>query len=484
MFSKRLLVLLSLCALLLVAVFLGRHVVIPQARGAASVHFRDNLFTPSVLYIDEGTEVTFVNDSSEDFWPASDPHPVHSIYPVFDSKSAIAPGGRWSFTFSTAGTFAYHDHLSPGVTGTVVVGRDADLSSVVDKKRCMNIEDSEQQRSCWTLLLQNVIRTDGLASGLELFREIAPMNADDCHQFAHDLGKAAYAAYEKDGDIRIGEEASYCGYGFWHGFMNEMTVRSGLDGARKFCAQMKGDTPLLQVTARTNCYHGLGIGLIPDPPPQSADGHAAALIDPALRFCDTLPETAGAPNQNCYSGVFHGILNYMMKQQYGFSFDAKKPFALCFAQAEKYRFQCYLQIASKLKSAGGNDLARAYKLAAEITDSKQFESVFELMLTDFVTPQMALDEYAVFIQKCRSLNAGTAHLCATGVVQNLFDNGIPGKEYERALEVCAYSGIPPVDRKNCYAATIDFSNKIYSTTTVANVCAAIPADYRPDCAAL
>ena len=63
-----------------------------------------------------------MNDNpNESFWPASNIHPTHMIYPEFDAKRPVASGKDWSFTFTKKGTWRYHDHLNPEATGTVVV---------------------------------------------------------------------------------------------------------------------------------------------------------------------------------------------------------------------------------------------------------------------------------------------------------------------------------------------------------------------------
>ena len=78
-------------------------------------------FTPNSITINSGDTVVFKNNKTRDMWPASDQHPTHLIYPEFDALHNILPGNSWSFTFTRIGTWGYHDHLSPGSIGTVVV---------------------------------------------------------------------------------------------------------------------------------------------------------------------------------------------------------------------------------------------------------------------------------------------------------------------------------------------------------------------------
>ncbi|MDO8492516.1 MAG: cupredoxin domain-containing protein [bacterium] len=89
--------------------------------GTVTVTYTSNGFSPDSATIKVGDTVTFVNQSDGSMWLASSPHPVHTDYPEFDEKEAVANGGSYKFTFSKAGSWAYHNHLSPGKRGTIVV---------------------------------------------------------------------------------------------------------------------------------------------------------------------------------------------------------------------------------------------------------------------------------------------------------------------------------------------------------------------------
>ena len=78
-------------------------------------------FSPTSLSIKKGDTVTFKNVGSNSHWPASAPHPTHTVYPEFDPKSEVAPGQSWSFIFDKVGTWRYHDHLNSGETGVITV---------------------------------------------------------------------------------------------------------------------------------------------------------------------------------------------------------------------------------------------------------------------------------------------------------------------------------------------------------------------------
>ena len=78
-------------------------------------------FSPATLTVKKGTTVTWTNSGAAKVWIASDPHPVHTGYPGFDSGTDLRAGETYSFTFEKAGSWSYHNHFNPTVKGTVIV---------------------------------------------------------------------------------------------------------------------------------------------------------------------------------------------------------------------------------------------------------------------------------------------------------------------------------------------------------------------------
>lgn len=83
--------------------------------------YTDSGFSPASVTIKAGDSVRFTNQSSGSFWPASNPHPVHTTYGEFDANKAIAAGQSYVFTFTKAGRWGFHDHLDSNKEGTVIV---------------------------------------------------------------------------------------------------------------------------------------------------------------------------------------------------------------------------------------------------------------------------------------------------------------------------------------------------------------------------
>lgn len=79
---------------------------------AAAVSIVNFAFTPSSLRVRLGTRVTFTNRGVT--------HTVTADGGLFDSGD-LAPGQSYQFTFTRAGSFAYHCQIHPSMRGTVSV---------------------------------------------------------------------------------------------------------------------------------------------------------------------------------------------------------------------------------------------------------------------------------------------------------------------------------------------------------------------------
>ncbi|MFC1662921.1 plastocyanin/azurin family copper-binding protein [Patescibacteria group bacterium] len=81
-------------------------------------------FSPQSITVLAGSTVTWLNNDSVLHHVAPDDHPSHTKYvDTWPDTGAgrIAGGEAYSFTFTTAGTYTYHDHLHPTLIGTVIV---------------------------------------------------------------------------------------------------------------------------------------------------------------------------------------------------------------------------------------------------------------------------------------------------------------------------------------------------------------------------
>ncbi|KND50350.1 MAG: hypothetical protein AB202_01695 [Parcubacteria bacterium C7867-007] len=107
--------------------------------GGATVSYTDAGFSPKTINVKVGDTVKFVNNSANRMWVGADEHPTHTGYDgtstqehcsdgkatggTFDQCSGGPAGTTYSFTFTKAGSFDYHNHARASDAGTVVVSQ-------------------------------------------------------------------------------------------------------------------------------------------------------------------------------------------------------------------------------------------------------------------------------------------------------------------------------------------------------------------------
>jgi plastocyanin len=89
------------------------------SEGAGTVvEMVDECFTPTVLHVDPGTTVTFVNRDGVN-------HQVAGVGDTWGSLTELLPDDRVTYTFVTDGVYLYSCWLHPGMVGAVVAGSGA-----------------------------------------------------------------------------------------------------------------------------------------------------------------------------------------------------------------------------------------------------------------------------------------------------------------------------------------------------------------------
>ncbi|MBP9669581.1 MAG: hypothetical protein KBE09_04820 [Candidatus Pacebacteria bacterium] len=441
-------------------------------------------FYPRIMRIASGDTVRFVNLTFQPMWPAAGPHPTHTTYPEFDARNEVAPGRSWRFTFSKEGTFAFHDHAAPALSGIVVVGPN-DVSGVTDQETCTALPDPLQQAGCMEIYFRHIAHKEPFDTARTIFADIAVRYPNSCHTFAHDLGKNAYRATAADTLPSIDEEASSCGYGLWHGFTTALQAEHGIAASKDFCASLEGATEELMRANRRNCYHGIGIGLIPDPPAPEYWGKFQSLVDPALAYCDTIPGDTSYRDR-CISGVFHAMNVYMEAKQYEFVFD-ENSLALCAQQKQEHQSTCFSTFSSAVPALAGFDLKRTVTLLRESVPPPLFPEIFKGAAVIFVDADASVETIGSFVSECGALSSDFRPWCIWATLNKLYNNGEPGSEYVKAISFCSSAGVRAHEKNACFKEVVSNAHDLYDTEKMRLVCASVSRAHGsmiPDCSVL
>jgi hypothetical protein len=203
----------------------------------------------------------------------------------------------------------------------------------------------EDQAICWEKTMAKVLRTESLPMALGLFKKIATTRDIECHGLAHRVGKMTYEKYGFSPAAIFGNDSydslKLCGWGFWHGYIaSYVGSNSGPEVLYQACMSIPSRLDGLE-----DCFHGIGIGAVGDPPKKELWGDAGEMAKIGVDLCDKVLGKSQFV-ENCYQGAFHQIVDYMTK----YSFELMPPpedsqFVFCASQTAKYQHACFMQMA-------------------------------------------------------------------------------------------------------------------------------------------
>jgi plastocyanin len=84
-----------------------------------TILFCDGKFV-NTLTVPAGTAVTFKNGSNDTIQVDSNPHPIHTDEPELN-VGTLQAGQSQTVTLTKVGTWGFHDHLQPSITGHLTV---------------------------------------------------------------------------------------------------------------------------------------------------------------------------------------------------------------------------------------------------------------------------------------------------------------------------------------------------------------------------
>lgn len=442
--TKRSLLVLLLILIAMMAAIFGRtmHASYPDV----TVTRTATGFEPQTVTVHVGQAVVFKNDSPAPIWPASDFHPTHTLYPEFDPKGPVAPGASWRFVFGKVGTWTYHDHLSELTRGTVIVEGTPSASAL----KCKS-ETASSTASCWADDLTATLKSKGIEAAFDQFRTFYEQDPDfrniNCHDAGHFLGKAAYALYKSDHAVVDRPETSYCGYGFYHGFMEAMLVDEGpghYEDVRNYCSSLVVGGKLDNRSGA--CFHGIGHAVF-DSLSGSLWGDPARMVASALGTCRTILSDPAEYHQ-CSTGVFNSLANAMSAHQYELSFNAKDPLAICRMQDVAIQDGCFQEIGIGAIRDAFMDRDTSIRFIKSIGDTAQEGSVLNAYASDEATRHVSDDMPSIGIL-CRTFSGALQINCIQGVISGLRTAGEPGREYVRVLQYCSLYA-PAASRNFCF----------------------------------
>ncbi len=345
---------------------------------------------------------------------------------------------------------------------------------------------SDNKPLCYSSVIEGILREDGISAAfdaLSIAYDTDPAFAGTCHSVTHELGKAAYDEFEKTGETELSSKASYCGYGFYHGFMDALYLETNdMEKAREFCAYVGENVPHPPSAefAEGSCYHGIGHGVTDGTDPR-VWGSVMAIIKPGLALCSNVASSDKEWHMRCASGVFNALGNMYMDPKFKLQSDSD-PYALCrtgfFSPPE--RKACYSQMNTEAAARGDNNLAAIVKYTDTI-QSLEYRLVALREAVSLYVQAAKSEQKQLTLEDARVCELPTTSLqdgCMSGLVGGIMEFGSPGQQYKEAFQFCETDGLLMDLRGQCFSAIQANSKEYFSADVMRNICARVPQEYR------
>jgi len=454
-----------------------------RAAHHVTVFVTDEGFSPAQLTVTLGDVVRFENKSTRAVWPASDLHPTHEFYSEFDSKREVGPGQVWEFQFLKLGNWKFHDHLSPFHVGTVFVVANRVVSTPRESFQDCDTA-SNQTVACAQTHILYVLHQKGLPdafSALSAAYDTVPGFPAQCHGLTHSLGASAYDLFERHERVELTLEASYCGYGFFHGFIERLIFTSGdMSKAREFCAHATQQLQRVTQKTETACYHGIGHG-VADSAERAEQLSPEEFIAPALELCGQVGDTEHR-RYLCSSGAFNSLAIAWGKNLILPSAFDLDPYALCAQQVSDYNKKaCFEEMNSRVVGIHREDLQAALAYALQIPVPADRLIAVQNLLPAYLVSYPTLTPSLQLVKYCRLKDEVLATACMEGLVGGLIERGSPGQEYSEAVQLCQLPGLMAKERSSCFVAALSSVQFLYPSSVVMTVCQGLKEEFKIYC---
>jgi len=387
--------------------------------------------------------------------------------------------------FGTLGVFAI------GVLYFVVPGNSEELPIGT----CKNVTQGQAQ--CWEELLEKTLQDQGIGGALDIVASIYETQPD-CHAYAHRIGEEAYRLFSQGKDIALTSKTYYCGYGFYHAFMETLLqTTADLQEARKFCSYAGRQLSSQIQGTEAACYHGIGHGTVDGGDPRDW-GDIEAMIRPGIQMCEKVAETE-FQHYICATGVFNAIEILSLDPKYKLGILEEDPFWLCDRQSPRYKEACYTNMVPALLRTMQRDFPRMAGRIEAIQEKEGDYSVRNLESANqkddtyavrFIVISALFHEYARAdfdkakegIAVCRSLQDPRSRLaCIEGLSGAFMKYGEPNMEYVKGLKFCNLDMLSQDEQTACFTHILSRLQLWYSSDKTNQICQSVPDRFQNFC---
>jgi hypothetical protein len=271
---------------------------------------------------------------------------------------------------------------------------------------------------CWETALKHTMEVKGFDATFDQLNDFYTNDEgfrQNCHDVMHFVGKNGYLYFKGSRTLTARSETAYCGYGFYHGFIEAMQVENGwgnYDVVRTYCEDVAKKNP----SGAGACFHGIGHALF-DSLTASAWGDPVSMTSTAIGECDKALTNEFARVQ-CSSGVYNALANAARANDYELSFNLIRFPALCNDQRTEYVEKCYAEVGVAYMRNRGMDREQSVTFIRTLRADMSLHELY-VYFADEAKSRIASFDATQFAEDCEALRENERQSCIAGVIEGI-----------------------------------------------------------------
>ncbi|MFZ2522699.1 MAG: hypothetical protein WAX44_04230 [Minisyncoccia bacterium] len=208
---------------------------------------------------------------------------------------------------------------------------------------------------CYNDYYKNLVLKKGVPEAMKVLKDEYSKNqyvVAQCHPLTHVIGHAAVSLYPTVSEAFTNGDA-YCWSGYYHGVMEEVSERIGLNKIAGELNNICKDIPGKEKYSFDyyNCVHGLGHGVM---------AVSENNLFNSLKLCDNL--VGGWEQSSCYGGVYMENIIIEGQGEHTDYLKPSDPLYPCNSVENKYKSSCYLMQTSYALKVYNQDFSKVFAL--------------------------------------------------------------------------------------------------------------------------
>jgi hypothetical protein len=372
---------------------------------------------------------------------------------------------------------------SIGLFVTSLINNQSNSLNLLNTKHCLAIKNPQPRQICQQEQLDQILLTGNIIGAFDLINEYYQQDLlfqKQCHSFAHRIGEKGYEFFSRYKKVKLGDNTSHCGFGFYHGFLEALVFKTNdMALAREFCHNVALQTRETDKKAEGACYHGIGHGTVDGSDPRS-QGDPYKIVKPGIELCEKVTDDTSFRYQ-CAGGIFNSLAIMYTQSQNGLQRNQEDPFKVCYGFKGYLLDACLHQMNTYIIALSDKNLKKVGVYLHKIPQNYNATNATDSTVSYLAASKQNSSGYEDIIQTCQGFRSDLVNYCIAGYAAGLIEFGPPGREYAAPIMFCQHQLLNEPQSNSCFKRILNYMKVIYSSSKLDLICGQVNEKYRIYC---